>query len=514
MKGLKLSNRFVDGKLENLCYLNASLNLFSSSTFFSNFFKERVYLLAGQSLQSYPVSSELSNIFNSPKGDVTSAGKLREIIAEKSGKFDNWDQQDITEFHSTFLEVLETEFKTNNCQVGRELLNKFIGLEKCELSFVNVCNICNYKPEDSLTEFKILSLDIFSSVPGCTVSQLIQQHYQSVDMRKLRCECEGSDNKDVRVSSSISEEPENLIIELRRYKAIAGNQEKCKNVIKLDSTLLLPSGGDYTLAAVVDHRGSTIQSGHYISFIKSENHWIILDDDVVTKVPAYFYPVDGPDNVLLHYSKSEAVSSPVIENKNLLDIDIITPAKSARDKVPCHYSKSQGVKSSPVIDNKNIPDIEIITPAESARDKVPCHYSKSQAVKSSPVIDNKNIPDIEIMTPAESVCDKVPCLNCGKKYKHIFPHIEKFPRCKEKYNFEMERESYKKYRNKLKNQSKSRAKERDSEGFVQKNQSSVAAHLTSNPSYLIRKSCLFSILDRQTVFPHFLNSLLSVRLNR
>ena len=138
-----------------------------------------------------------------------------------------------------------------------------------------MCNICNYKPEDSLTEFKILSLDIFSSVPGCTVSQLIQQHYQSVDMRKLRCECEGSDNKDVRVSSSISEEPENLIIELRRYKAIAGNQEKCKNVIKLDSTLLLPSGGDYTLAAVVDHRGSTIQSGHYVSFIKSENHWII-----------------------------------------------------------------------------------------------------------------------------------------------------------------------------------------------------------------------------------------------
>ena len=47
-----------------------------------------------------------------------SAGKLQEIIAEKSGKFDNWDLQDITEFHSTFLEVLETEFKTNNCQVG------------------------------------------------------------------------------------------------------------------------------------------------------------------------------------------------------------------------------------------------------------------------------------------------------------------------------------------------------------------------------------------------------------
>ena len=241
--------------------------------------------------------------------------------------------------------------------------------------------------------------------------------------------------------------------------------------------MLLPSDGEYTLAAVVDHRGSTIQSGHYVSRIKSENHWIVLNDGVVEVVPDYFYPVDGPDNVMLHYSKSEAVSSSLIENKN-------------------------------------IPDIEIMTPAESVRDKVPCHYSKSQAVKSSPVIENKNIPDIEIMTPSESVCDKVPCLNCGKKYKHIFPHIEKFPQCKEKYNFEMERESYKKYRNKLKNQSKSRAKERDSEGFVQKNQSSVAAHLTSNPSYLIRKSCLFSILDRQTGFPHFLNSLLSVRLNR
>ena len=99
------------------------------------------------------------------------------------------------------------------------------------------------------------------------------------------------------MSSSISEEPEHLIIELRRYKAIAGNQEKCKNVIKLDSSLLLPSGGEYTLAAVVDHRGSTIQSGHYVSRIKSENHWIVLNDGVVEVVPDYFYPVDGPDKV-------------------------------------------------------------------------------------------------------------------------------------------------------------------------------------------------------------------------
>lgn len=37
----------------------------------------------------------------------------------------------------------------------------------------------------------------------------------------------------------------------------------------------------YDLVAVVVHIGSSINRGHYISIVKSEDIWILFDDDIV-----------------------------------------------------------------------------------------------------------------------------------------------------------------------------------------------------------------------------------------
>lgn len=62
MEYLQLSNRTVNGKCENLCYINASLNLLKS-TEFSRFFQQYSYLESNDLLQCFPVSAELSKIF-------------------------------------------------------------------------------------------------------------------------------------------------------------------------------------------------------------------------------------------------------------------------------------------------------------------------------------------------------------------------------------------------------------------------------------------------------------------
>ena len=110
MRSLKLVNRIVGRKCENLCYVNASLNLLNCCKDFSYFIQHKVYLAPGKLLQNFPVSGELSKIFT---GAESSATILRSLVAAKSDKphLASWDQQDIIEFYWTLLDVLAGEFR-------------------------------------------------------------------------------------------------------------------------------------------------------------------------------------------------------------------------------------------------------------------------------------------------------------------------------------------------------------------------------------------------------------------
>ena len=53
---------------------------------------------------------------------------------------------------------------------------------------------------------------------------------------------------------------------------------------------------------------------------------------------------------------------------------------------------------------------------------------------------------------------KVPCLGCGKKYKHIYPHIKGNEKCQEKYDIKEEKKKYNSIRAEIVRISKARAK--------------------------------------------------------
>ena len=303
MNYLKLSNKIVDQKSENLCYINSLLNLLNSSSEFSNFFSEKKYIQSNQTDTHFPISDEISKIFT---GVVSSATVLRSLVAAKSKKphLASWEQQDITEFYRALLDVLAGEFERNNCEAGRSLISQFYGSENLSFEFAEVCSVCHYRPDDKSEEFNILSLDVTSCADGDKLSEIIQKHFETPDLREMKCKCPNSNNKEISVTSNITQPPNFLLIELRRYKTIAGDQTKVRKIFKLDEVLKNISGEDYKILAVVNHKGDTIHSGHYMTFVQAENNWYIVDDDYAR--PSIWPLVADLDNVLLFYSKIEA----------------------------------------------------------------------------------------------------------------------------------------------------------------------------------------------------------------
>ena len=341
MRSLKLLNRVLKGNCENLCYVNTTLNLLNSCKDFSYFIQQKVYLEPDNLLQNFPVSEELSKIFT---GAVSSATILRSLVATKSNKphFHTWDQQDITEFHRTLLDVLAEEFRGNDCEEGKSLINKFTGSEILSFEFAQVCRVCQYRPDDKCEEFNILSLDFTSRATGSKLSEIIRDHYVRPDQRQMKCNCPLSDKRQVSVTSSIIQSPDYLLIELRRYKIVAGNQTKSKHIVSLDDILTIPTGEDYVLTAVANHSGETIQSGHYVALVQSEGEWTMVSDN--REYPIIRQLVMGPENVLLVYSK---IKDDQMMDTNGEEIDILArnldnvtlTSKSSEppseEKVPC-----------------------------------------------------------------------------------------------------------------------------------------------------------------------------------
>ena len=221
----------------------------------------------------------------------------------------------------------------------------------------------------------------------------------------MKCLCPGTDNRPVNVHTSMVQGPEYLFIELRRYRILAGNQSKSKQVVNIDQVMTLPCGEQYSLLSVVDHQGDSIHSGHYVAFVKSGKFWYLVNDSDVKRVA--FKSLSSPDNILLLYSKS------------LIEMVISEP-------------------ETVVVDSQPEPSVMVSSKPESSA-------NESEMVTSQP-------ESMLINPKPESSAKKAKetCLKCGKQYQHIFRHIQGNDICREKYDFNAERLKYNKFISELK----------------------------------------------------------------
>ena len=81
--------------------------------------------------------------------------------------------------------------------------------------------------------------------------------------------------------------PKVMVLQLKRFSGL----QKIDDLVKFPSQLRLKFVGagnerhhSYQITGVVFHRGSTIASGHYISYVNAEGKWLEADDSSIREV--------------------------------------------------------------------------------------------------------------------------------------------------------------------------------------------------------------------------------------
>ena len=139
MTTLKLANSGgAPGPEQNICFINAVLNLLFSVTAFRDFFQRKLYRRPGQR-QKLSVCEEVSALFNCV-GARTSAGALRAVMGSLTPKFEyikNGHQQSAPEFLEDLLETLESELRiSGNIERSNELRKLYEGHEIIQYNFI------------------------------------------------------------------------------------------------------------------------------------------------------------------------------------------------------------------------------------------------------------------------------------------------------------------------------------------------------------------------------------------
>ena len=164
---LKLANSGgAPGPEQNICFINAVLNLLFSVTAFRKFFQRKLYDSQGQR-QKLSLCEEISAIFNCV-GTRTSAGSLRAVMGSLSPKFEyvkNGHQQGAPEFLEDLLETLESELRlSGSIEKANALRKLFEGQEIIQYNFVGPnsadgeCPTCHTPPDYAERRFNIFLL--------------------------------------------------------------------------------------------------------------------------------------------------------------------------------------------------------------------------------------------------------------------------------------------------------------------------------------------------------------------
>ena len=166
MPTMKLANSGgAPGPEQNICFINAVLNLLFSVTAFRDFFQRKLYARKGKR-QKLSICEEVSAIFNCV-GARNSAGALRALMGSLSSKFEyvkNGQQQGAPEFLEDLLDTLESELRSSgNIEKSKSLRSLYEGHEIIQYNFLGPnsadgeCPTCLTPPDYAEREFNIRS---------------------------------------------------------------------------------------------------------------------------------------------------------------------------------------------------------------------------------------------------------------------------------------------------------------------------------------------------------------------
>ncbi|CAD8054201.1 unnamed protein product [Paramecium sonneborni] len=218
-----------------------------------------------------------------------------------SGKFQIIQQQDSHEFLLFFLGKIQEELvgKYKNKQEfnsaeqawndykfkNQDIIDIIFAGQSTSQSFCKSCNqICEgYDP------IWDLSLPISKSYTGIDLMDCLKQQYrEEVINDTWKCDKCKKTNKSVKRKMFISQTPQYLIIQFKRFTSFPTSQKINDSISypeKLDIQEFCSKGlqTKYKLKALITHMGQ-INGGHYKAYAERYDNWYQFDDEIVTKI--------------------------------------------------------------------------------------------------------------------------------------------------------------------------------------------------------------------------------------
>ncbi|RYR05646.1 hypothetical protein Ahy_B06g085483 [Arachis hypogaea] len=300
------------------CYANSILQCL----YMNKSFREGIFSVEPEVLQQQPVLNQLVRFF--VQLHVSKMAFIDSSPFVKTLELDNGVQQDSHEFLTLLLSLLERCLSHSKIAKARTIVQD---LFRGNVSHVTKCSQCGKDSEASSKMEDFYELEL--NVKG------LQSLYESLDDYLAIEELHGDnqyycDSCRARVDATRSIKlrtlPEVLNFQLKRYVFLP----KTTTRKKITSAFSFPAELDmrhrlfesspfeliYDLSAVLIHKGSAVNSGHYIAHIKDENtgQWWEFDDENVTNLGRHPFGEEA-SNSTSKLAKTDVVHSNCSEAK-------------------------------------------------------------------------------------------------------------------------------------------------------------------------------------------------------
>ena len=295
MAALKLVNNTGFNSERNLCFVNTELQLLYSIPDVKSFFVSKKYREGYP--ERLPICDELSRIFKTEGEFQTTAAEVRRLIGIWYEREDMCDgvQQDLEEFHSLLLGVIETELvKVGG--VHSRFGDKFRGKEQTRRKFLNTTDGCCQQGHMSRTEeesFRVIKIDVPETNRVISLNNIVSNHFSentaTFSMKCSECckhmsNCPQTGKCKLRQATSqtfLVTTPDILYIQLLRFDDFQG--QKIQTKVTPENILVLPNDDKFKLVSIGNHLGPFINNGHYEALIKMGTNWIKADDSNIMK---------------------------------------------------------------------------------------------------------------------------------------------------------------------------------------------------------------------------------------
>ncbi|ERM99417.1 hypothetical protein AMTRI_Chr12g267000 [Amborella trichopoda] len=372
----------VPAGLTNLgatCYANSILQcLYMNTAFRAGIFSVELDLL-----KQHPVLYELSRLFaqlhSSKRAAVDSAAFIKTL------ELDNGVQQDSHEFFTLLLSLLESCLGHSKVPKARTVVQD---LFRGSISHVTRCSLCGKDSESSSKMEDFLGLEL--NIKGLNNLDKSLDDYFS--MEELHGEnqyfCESCQSRvDATRCIKLRTLPSVLNFQLKRYIFLPKTTTRKKITSKFAFPKYLnmanrlsdtSQSGNlmYDLSAILMHKGTAVNSGHYVAHIKEEGSgiWWEFDDEHVSKLGLHPFGEESSNSS----DVPEEVVQPDFSDENIIQLPLLDDVYSSADSYMLMYSRRNNRNDGdtpPAGADVECKDFDGTAMSQVDGSSLPCHLS-------------------------------------------------------------------------------------------------------------------------------------------